>query len=194
MLLVLINFVDTLPPPPPNGGFDLGVACSETDVLRVSPPPLYKWRRVNPADSSTSLNYFCSSSSHLLFFLLLDLQIIKASTTAPEGTTTSSLRDPRLRRLKPRSISPSCPPQAPQELPLELWTTPCRDTTPPARHSASPISCPTIRGTLPARNPASRGPCTAASPPRCSARAHPLPHCRSMAADTTTTCPTRPRK
>lgn len=160
-------------------------------MARVSPPPLYKRSR---ARSSMSLNYFSSSSPHLLFFLLLDLQIIKASTTALEGTTISSLRDPRLRRLRPRLISHSCPPQAPQELPSELWTTPCRDTTPPARRSASLTSCPTIRGTLPARNLASRGPCTAASPPRCSARAHPLPHSRSMGADTTTTCPTLPRK
>lgn len=193
MLLLLINFV--APAPQPSGGFDLGVACSETDVAaRVSPPAIHKWRRVNSAGFSMCLNYFCSPPSYLLFLLLLDLQIIKASTTALEGTTTSSLRDPRLRRLRRRLISHSCPPQAPQELPSELWTTPCRDTTPPARRSASPISCPTIRGSLPARNLASRGRCTAASPPRCSARAHPLPHCRSTAADTTTTCPTRPRK
>lgn len=181
MLLVLINFVATLPPPhpPPNGGFDLGVTRSETDVARVSPPLLYKLSSVNSVDfldvSELFLPFFFSSAP---FFFFLDLQIIKASTTALEGTMTSSLRDPRLRRLRPRSISHSCPPQAPPELPSELWTTPCRDTTPPARRSASPTSCPTIRGTLPAQNPASRGPCTAASPPRCSARARPLPHCR----------------
>lgn len=147
---------------------------------------------------SVCQNYFCTPlfselMLFLLLLLLLDLQIIKASTTAREGTMTSSLRDLRLHRPRPRLISLSCPPQAPRAPPLEVWTTPCQDTTPPATCSASPISCPTIRGTLPAQSLASRGPCTA-SPPRCSALVHPLPHCRSTAADTTTTCPTHPQK
>lgn len=130
-------------------------------------------------DSSMSQNYFSTLLCSELYFplFLLDLQIIKASTTAREGTTTSSLRDPRLRRPRPQSISLSCPPQAPRAPPSEVWTTHCRGTTPPATCSASPISCPTIRGTLPARSLASRGPCTA-SPLRCSAPVHPLPHCR----------------
>lgn len=140
-------------------------------------------------------NCFCTPlfSELMLFLLLLNLQIIKASTMAREGTMTSSLRDLRLHRPRRQLISLSCPPQAPRAPPLEVWTTPCRDTTPPVTCSASPISCPTIRGTLPAQSLASRGPCTA-SPPRCSALVHPLPHCRSTAADTTTTCPTHPQK
>lgn len=127
------------------------------------------------------------------FLLLLDLQIIKVNTTAQEGTMTSSLRGLHLHRPRPQLISPSCPPQAPRAPPLEVWTTPCRATTPPVMCSASLISCPTTRGTLPARSPGSRGPYTA-SLLRCLALVHPLPHCRWMAADTTTTCPTRPRK
>lgn len=127
------------------------------------------------------------------FFLLLNLQIIKASTTAREGTTTSSLRGLRHRRPRLQLISPSSPPQAPRAPPLVVWTTPCRATTPQAKCSATRISCPTTRGTLRVQNPASLGPCTA-SPRRCLVLARPLPHCLWTAADTTTTCPTRLRK
>lgn len=120
---------------------------------------------------TTNVDFFFS------LLLLLDLQIIKASTTAQEGTMISSLRGLHLHRPRPQLISLSCPPQAPQAPPLEVWTTPCRATTPPVTCSASLISCPTTRGTLQARSPASRGPCTA-SPLRCSALVRPLPHCR----------------
>lgn len=198
MALVLINFVATLFSPP-NCSFDLSVTCSVTNLVRRgSPPPSLiqiKLCVFNEFFSASELFLLAIvlEANVLVFRLFLDLQIIKASTTAREGTTTSSLRDPHLRRPRPQSISLSCPPQAPRAPPLEVWTTPCRGTTPPATCSASLISCPTIRGTLPARSPASRGPCTA-SPPRCSAPVHPLPHCRSTAADTTTTCPTRPQK
>lgn len=109
------------------------------------------------------------------------------------GTTTFSLKDPRRHRPKPQWISPSCPPRAPRAPPWEVWTTPCRGTTPPARSSASLTSCPTTPGTPPARSLGSRGPCTA-SPQKCSAPARLLPHCRWTAADTTATCPTPPLK
>lgn len=111
-----------------------------------------------------------------IFFLLLNLQIIKASTTAREGTTTSSLRGLRHRRPRLQLISPSSPPQAPRAPPLVVWTTPCRATTPQAKCSATRTSCPTTRGTLRVQNPASLGPCTA-SPRRCLVLARPLPHC-----------------
>ena len=125
--------------------------------------------------------------------LLLDRQIIKANTTAQEGTMTSSLRGLHLHRPRPQLVSVLCPSMDTLGPAGGVWTIPCRATTPPVMCSASPISCPTIRGTLPARSPASQGPYTA-SLLRCLALVHPLPHCRWMAADTTTTCPTRPRK
>ncbi len=111
------------------------------------------------------------------FLLLLDLQIIKVSTTAQEVTMTSSLRGLHLHRPRPRLISLSCPPQALQAPPSEVWTTPCQAIIPLATCSASPISCPTTQGTLPAQSPAFRVPCTA-SLRRCSVPVHPLPHCR----------------
>lgn len=131
-------------------------------------------------NSSTSPELFlhahCSQSVFFLL-LLLDLQIIKANTTAREQTTTSSLKGLRRRRPRPQSISPLYPHLGPRAPPSEVWTTPCQATTPLVRCSASPISCPTTRGTLLAQSPASRGLCTA-SPLRCSAPVHPLPHCR----------------
>lgn len=198
MAPTLINFVATLFSPP-NCSFDLSVTCSVTNVVRRGSLSLSNTNQAMYIQWILQClrNYFCTPivlRANVDFsLLLLDLQIIKASTTAQEGTMTSSLRGLRRRRPRPRSISPSCPPQAPQAPPSEVWTTPCRATTPPARCSASPISCPTTQGTLPARSPAFRGPCTA-SPPRCLALVRPLPHCRWTAADTTTTCPTRPRK
>lgn len=149
-------------------------------------------------NSSTSLELFCTpivltANTDSFFLLLLDVQIIKVSTTAQEGTMISSLKGHHRHRPRPQSISPLYLPQAPQVHPLEEWTTPYRATTHPARCSASPTSCPTTQGTLLAQSPESQGHCTA-SHLRCSALVLPLPHCLWMAADITTTCPTRPRK
>lgn len=208
MVPALINFVATLFSPP-NCSFDLSVTHSVTNVARRG---AFSLTNTNQAILNKFLNFstiisaqplFCEptltlfspflSLSPPFFFPPLDLQIIKVSTTAQEGIMTSFLRGLRHHRPRPQLISPSCPPQAPLAPPSEVWTTPCRATTLPVKCNVSLTSCPTTRGTLPARSPASRGPCTA-SPPRCSAPTRPLPHCHWTAAATATTCPTHPRK
>lgn len=199
MASILINFVATLFSPP-NCSFDLSVTCSVTNVARRGSLSLSHTNRAMYIQwiPQHLWNYFCTpivlrANDDSFFLLLLDVQIIKVSTTAQEETTISSLRGHRRRRPKPRSISPLYPPQVPQGHPLEVWTTHYRATTLPARCSASLISCPTTQGTLPVQNLESQGHCTA-SHLRCLAPVLPLPHCHWMAADITTTCPTRPRK
>lgn len=169
---------------PPNCSLNLSVTCSVSNLARQGQPPP-PTLNTNPAHMYVPMNgrvseqfpLTCSLNLSHISVPPLDLQIIKASTTAREGTTTSSLRDLRPPRPRPQSISLSCPPQAPQAPRWEVWTTPCQGTIPPATCSASLTSCPTTRGTLPARSPESQGPCTA-SRPRCLAPARPLPHCR----------------
>ena len=63
----------------------------------------------------------------------------------------------------------------------------------PVKYSAFQTSCPTTRGTRPARSLASQDPCTVC-PLTYLAPAPLLPHCPSMEADTATTSPTPRRK